>query len=61
MERKKVYDFAKVTENGKLYVTTEDFFKSDGIREMVIKLKSSSIVKNIEEKKRKAIQEKETI
>ena len=44
-------DYVKATSEGKLYITTEDFFKQPKVLETINKLKNSNIVKEINNKK----------
>lgn len=48
---KKEKDYVKSTHEGKLYITTEDFFKQPKIVETINKLKDSTIVKEINKNK----------
>lgn len=47
-------DYVKATHEGKLYITTEDFFKQPKVVETINKLKNSNIVKEINKKNMKS-------
>lgn len=44
--------FVRSTKEGRLYIKTEDFFKSEEVRDLVVKLKKSSIYEEIERNKK---------
>lgn len=51
MERKPK-DIVKTTTNGRMFVETADFLKQEKVMNMIGDLKNSSIVKDIERRKR---------
>lgn len=51
---KKDNSVIKVTNEGKLYITIEDFFKQPGIIKQIKQLLESDLIKEIDERKRAA-------
>ena len=47
-------DLAKATKEGRLYLTTRDFFNQEKVQRLLEKLQDSSVYKKIETEKRKS-------
>lgn len=42
-------DYIKVTEGGRLYIKTKDFFKDKRVQKLITKIKDSNLYKKINE------------
>ncbi len=41
-------DYVKATDSGRLYITTEDFFKQEKVRETIKQLLNSRLIRDID-------------
>lgn len=46
-------DYIKTTKEGRIYIKNSDFFKQTKVKTLIVKLKNSSIIKEIEDNKEK--------
>ena len=60
-KEKEIAEFIKTTKEGRYYIKTSDFFKSEAVQLIVEKLTHSSIYEEIETKKKERQQDLQSV